>query len=356
MSATITLESPTGSIEFSETTGYDAPLVSRRLDWNRLGEQGNSIQRITCQLDGFFTGNGNADITQMIDDLLLVLKSNVVTVTYYDGVRNVMDRVRCYVAGYGDPSEWKEYSSEYSIGMYYFQEPATDNEPVTWQPTGGATYEFSAAPSIARAYKPNRKHPRAPITTPNGVSLGNDVMVQLEGQLFAETPEALEAARVELCNAFDSDGILNFGGFYTQAMRVASYEIPSVYPMNWLVYRIDLLYETSDGVTEFNARREIDIPHKNVLIRENINCPVPPQAFDRNTSGQQISYSAKASGYDIAVLRQFLANELTLLVYPDGKLMPGGKEVWDEYGVEPSVSVTFSMYYPIPPVASIVNP
>lgn len=343
MAAIIRLNTSTLTLEFSASTGYDPPLVSQRLEVARRGEQGSSYQKVNVELSGFFLGNDNSEVQAKIALLLAILNSNEITLYYHDGARPVIDSQKVWIANHADPLEWKQYNGSYSFSVYYFRQPSHADSAlaVSYQPTALAAYQFDPPPSITQAFKKNRKSYREPLLSLSGVDMGEAVQLVLEGYLMAATPQLLEAKRAALAAAIYLDGTLNYGGLYSLNVRPIEASIPQVYPQTYLEYSVTFGYDTS-AVTELEIVKEYSRVHKQPLIREWAFCPVRPSILERNESAQVISYTFKASGYDLSVVRNFLANEAQIIVEPGGVELPGGSETHQIRGGDPSVWIRFA--------------
>lgn len=356
MAAIIRFTTPTLTLEFSASTGYDPPLVSQSLEVVRRGDQGSSYQKVNVQLSGFFLGNDNSEVQAKILLLLNILQSNEITLYYHDGARAVIDSQRVWVAAHSDPLEWKQYNGSFSLNLYYFRLPShTDSAlAVSYQPTGLAAYQFDPPPSIAQAFKKNRKSFREPRLSLSGVDMGESVQLVLEGYLMAATPQLLETKRAAMAAAIYFDGTLNFGSLYSLAVRPIEASIPQVYPQTYLEYAITFGYDNS-AITELEITKEYSRVHKNPLIREWAYCPVRPSIIERNESAQVISYTFKASGYDLSVIRSFLANEASVIVEPGGVELPGGIETRQIRGGDPSISVRFAKIHANAVISNLSN-
>lgn len=351
MAAIIKLTSQAGEIEFSATSGREPPIVGRRLEYNRAQtDQGSSYQRVLTDLAGFVEGNNHTQITTKLDEIRSILESNEVTLYYHDGAREVINE-KVWVDNFAEAAEWKEFFCNYTISLHSFRNSNhADQFTVSYAPTvnplSNPAYVFESAPSIARAFKPNRKNMRVPQLTPSGVDLGDMVELTLEGHLMASTPQDLEAKRVALCAALRKDGQLNYGDFYTVNARAIDVTIPSVYPKTYLNYSIKLGYDSGDGVSELEISREWSRLHYNPLIKEYPYCPNQlPTVQLRNVSGQVINYTMRAVGYDTPALWNFLANEASFVVAAGGTEMPGGTQAEIIYGGEPAVMARFSKFH-----------
>jgi hypothetical protein len=348
MAFALKLTSSLGEFDFLQ---HRVPLFNRRIGMVRMNEQGPSMRRIDCTLNGFFPGNKNDEVMAKIESLINILKSNQVQLLYNDGVRDIVNR-QVWVADYSDPSEWKSYVGNYAINLYYFEDavqPAGESIAVSYV-TDSANYVFDIAPTISHAIKATRSSHRQSRKTPSGVDIGDTMQITLQGFLRGISAADLETKRQTLLNAFSKDGTLNYGSLTIANVRIAERDIPQVFPMDHLDYSIKLMYDSPTGIVEFSATREFSRIHANPIIRDRPYCGSPFVQL-LSSSGQTVNYNMKIVGYDITSIRNLLNNEASLMVFPSGVELPGGKELWDENEV--SVTLQFSKYHATPVLANL---
>jgi hypothetical protein len=344
------ITSSRGEFNFHE---YDIPIIGRRADRVRKGDQGHSRQQISMTMTGWFLGNSHAQIQEKYEKLRNVLNANDATIYYFDGARVVINSLRAYIDNLNEPESWKQYDGFYNINLHYFEQPTYDagllGITASYSSSAGA-YNFETPPIITYASTINREHYRGYRTTPGGTTLQPTIDLRLEGFLTANNHADLVAKSQALEVAFQKDGTLNYGNL-SMRLFIERFEIPPVFPRDYLDYAITAKYEPV-GVYDFVCSRSFSRLHRHPKIRERPYCG-NPQVTLLSISGQEVSYNMKARGNSITECRNFLSQEAQLYVFQGGVELPGGTE--SENPQEISVTVSFRKYHRTPIFSNLPN-
>lgn len=349
MPASIKIINGTGVIyDFSDPAKGELPLISRRAEIHRRSNQGPGTRQINVQISGFHEGNDHAEITLKHMDLVNFLRTNDVSLIYNDGVRDIINRSRCYIDSVSEPEEWKQYSGDYQITLHYFEPWITDQSGTTAPVncsfmSAFTTYDFNPAPHWGISCHPVRQNFRGPRYLPSGGIISEEHHVTLQGTLFGDGVADLMDKLTVLYNAFSDDGILNYGA-WTSNVRIVSCDIPATFPSDHADYSITFAYNTNDA-HQYQSSISFSRIHQYPKIRERIFCGRRKiQLF--GPSGQFVSYNLKMWSSSVGAARIALAQQTSYLVYPNGIEMPGGSETPDNS--DNSVAVQFTKYHDTP--------
>jgi hypothetical protein len=348
---TMQFVSSTGTYIFAKDA---MPLFGRRPEYARATDQGPAgNRRINCTLNGFFAANNHHDVIAEYQKLLQVIKSNDALFTYR--VTNGSDTItvvdtRVYMNDYTEPADWKQYTGDFSLGFHYFELPVQVTSDLgilaVYRPTTGTPYIFSPTPHWAGSFKSNRPNFRGPRITPSGRPIASETTVTLSGRLAAENHADLAGKVNALTQALQFDGTLDYG-VWSNAVRVEDFQIPSVFPRNYVDYQIVFKYD-SPGIVKFNSKRIIGRLNGSPKITELPFCgQVRTQVF--LPLGQTISYYVSCQAYKVQDARDAIAAELGNIIIGGGIEMEGGREEWNDSECEVSLSCT--KYY-FPPVVN----
>jgi hypothetical protein len=328
----------------------DMPIMSRRIDNARALDQGHSRVKYTVTFSGFFTGNTHDEIIEKYMALEKSLKVNDLQVYYYDGQRELMNYVTCYLDSLNEPGDWKQYDGTYAITLHYFGD-VTDSTSLGIQAlytSSVGTYSFLPPPNWSSTKKPVRKNPYRSRVSGYGNRISDDVVVTLSGFVARDSHSELKAEAELMDSIFAEDGQLDYGE-WSDTVRIVSRNIPTVFPVNYFNYSIQIAYKTED-IHSISSKRIYGMVHKNPKIKERFYCD-DIDVKEYGSSGQEVQYDASVSSKTIELARELLAQEVMLLVHPDGVLLKGGTETQDDDALK--VSVSFKRYYKTPPLANI---
>lgn len=331
----------------------ELPLISRRIDSQHLDDQGPSFRRINVTLNGFFYSNSLHENMLKYADLLSVLKSNEIKLTYTDGVNTIYDGM-VWVDDYTDPSEWKQYKGTYSINLHYFEtsdQPNADLGIIASYVSAGGTFTFNPPPLLDIGAK-RTPYWRASDFTPSGLPITREGEIHLDGFMTAANHTALMGLRQQLFNACSMAGVLNYGAFSAYA-PVVELKCPSVFPRLKCPFQMALKYNIGFGVRRLETSRSIPRVHNNPLIRERPQCGLPPDVRELGQSGQEIRFNFVIEGDDMPTLRAILATEASYAIYPGGIELPGGTQ--EESDAAMSISLNIVKFYPIPIIPNLAG-
>lgn len=339
-----------------EFPANDMPLVTRRVAYQRLGDQGPAYRRMNVTLSGYFQGNNHIEVMQQLQNLQNFVRANQIKLYYHDGSQVLIDNKMCYVEDFSEPEDWKEYDGRYSISLYYFedcQHPALDQQIAVSYASSAGTFTFNPAPVISNRLRKRRADFRSNETTFAGVQIGQQANITLTGFVKSTNYTTLKGISDQMAAAFSRDGQLTYGTFIVP-VRIEDIQIPPVFPKEIFDYTISLAYDIGEAFASFSMKREFSRIHNNPQIRDRSYCNLPPYVLTLGESGQTIRYSFEAEaavGYDITNLRSLLVNEMLLSVFTGGIELEGGREVWDDQ--RNTVSLSFSRFYPTPILANL---
>jgi hypothetical protein len=355
MPASMQFTSSLGNFQFA---GDEMPLLSRRIEYQRHGDQGYGNRKINCDLQGFFDRNNHFDIMQAYTSLINIIKANDAMFLYSTSssagsVKEIINK-RVYLDGYADPADWKEYQGDYTLAFHYF-EPADFSIAdlgiaVSYQTTVGL-YTFVQPPFWQASIKPNRTSWRAPRFTPSGKPISSEATITLTGQLTTAGGHPDLKAQVEdLRNAFQLDGTLNYGS-WSNAVRVETIDIPQTFPRDYCEFSLALKYDLQD-VYNFQSTRSFSRLHAFPKIKEYPWCGTRRiQTFF--PSAQTVRYYISIQAASISAARSLLANEALALITPNGIEMEGGVEEWNDTDL--SVTLTCTKFYDPPILNNLAN-
>lgn len=348
MPPTISITNNTDTYVF---TAREMPLISRRVNDNRRVENGPNRRTVSVRLSGFFTGAMHSDVVTKYQNLLKVLKSNEVYLTYTDGVTTIYDDKRCFPSGYTEPQDWKQYSGDYNFNLLLYEQGNNDTTISASYVSTGGTYTFDPIPIWSSSYSPNRNSPYSNRYTPNQALIAREATIELTGFVTVEGPDhvAIAADMQLLRDALKHDGTLNYGS-WSDEVRVVNANIPPVFPTDYYEYSITFAYQLESEIYKFESKRTYPRIHKHPLIKNH------PYCFRRtvkefNTSGQLVQYVLSVWSKDITTCRAKLSSEAANLISPGGIEMPGGSEQWDDQNN--SVILTIPKYYDQPVLANL---
>lgn len=343
------LISSTGEFSFDD---YEPPIVGRRIDHVRKGDQGHSRQQVNITLNGFFEGNNHKEIVDKYEKLKKVVECNDAILYYHDGAREVINK-RVYLDAIAEPESWKFYDGFYSVNLHYFEEPTYDATQLgitaSYSSSAGP-YNFDHAPFISFGSTPNRDNHRGLRTSLGGTIIQPTVDIRLDGFLTAANHAALMVKKAALEAAFSQDGTLNYGSL-SMRLFVERVEFGSTFPRDYIDFGISAKFE-APGIREFSATRTFSRLHRNPKIRMRPFCGNPLVRL-LSISGQEIGYYMKAKGDSITECRNFLSQEAQLYVFGGGVEQPGGTEV--ENINEISLTLNFRKFHSFPIVDNVPN-
>lgn len=361
--ATIKLKSfPLGGAEY-DFSKDELPLISRRISNDRLDDQGPSIRRIDVTLNGFHTGKNLAEVQAKHKGLIVFLRSNELTLTYTDGVSTIVDQQVCWVDDYNEPSEWRQYSGNYTIALHYFEEAeATNIETIQCSLVNSlGTLTLDPAPLFAiNAGRSQGSFRASDLTPANAAAVFNqqdierpitrEAVITLEGFMTGLFPDALVAKRNNMLNMTQKKVTLNYGSYTTPA-TVLRVNFPPTFPRRKCYYTLELQTDLGVGVRFLSTTRDIPRVHRNPLIRERPQCNLPPYVMESGLSGQEIHYGFSILGDSMAAMRATLRTEAAYAIFPGGYEMPGGVMREDDDAM--SINLTIIKFYPTPIIPNL---
>jgi hypothetical protein len=324
------------------------PQWSRGITIERDDPQGPGIIRVDMTLHGFFLSEegSHEDIINRFIALESFLENGMLLLEHRIDDTTLSDDRPVYTNGINKPENWDTWNGEFSFSLYYFKDSPDDTGDNGLQISanyvhGGGTYTFEKTPVWSHGIRPNRASHRAE-------NLGSTATITLRGRLFADSHEALMTKIGTISDAFNRDGILNYGEA-SYIVRAGGIECGPSFPRNHAPYTITLHYDIGTLV-HLSAKTRFSRIHQNPLIKEKPLCNERIIKL-RNTSGQTVSWSISITAADIATARALLTTELSNRIFPGGVELAGGEEEWDEDSI--SVQCTVSKFYDTPVLANM---
>lgn len=348
MATSLTFTSTAGSYTFS---GCDLPVIARRIAGQRQNAAAQlAYRQIEMTFSGFFTGNSHTDLMTKYQALATALKASDMRLTYNDGTNAILSSQAVYIDSLDEPSDWKQYSGQYSFTLHYFEEVTLSYLALaaSFVSTVG-TFTFSPAPVWSAKTLLGPEDSTSNPYTPFGVEIATEVHVTLDGELFGSSHAALVAKMNSLAAIFTKPGTLNYGSF-TNAVRIVS--PPSfgpTYPNHFCTYSLTVGYFTT-GVYKYKSSKSFTRVHWHPEIKIRKLCPTDVVRLYKE-SGQTITYNFSLKAADITTARAFLANEAYNSIIPGGVEVEGGMEDWQES--TNTINVTAIKYYLTPVLSNV---
>lgn len=331
-----------GAFEFPQEK---IPLISRRVTAQRTNEQSGGHRRIDITFNGYVSGISHPLIMAQHQQLIEICNAYTVKVFYHDGINVIMDNIPVYMDGIAEIEQWRQRLGDYTITGYYFDklDNTGDNQLVDFSSVNGA-FEFEQQPIIGISKKKSKSASNAHDYLPSGQAVGEEIALQLIGEICGTSHNDLLAIKESLELAFSKDGTLNYGSL-SFACHVNGIQWAPSATQDYWPFAIDLTYYLT-GVKAFECSVNYSRVTLNPIIHENPNCPNLPIVVNRYNQGQWVDYSFHIEGETLATIRTLLLNEVSAIVAPGGYEPVGGKEAHNIQ--EPKIDLNFTKFYQTP--------
>jgi len=341
-----------GEFDFtSEDHDYDAPLITRTVEFVRASDQGPIMRRkFVITLSGFFRGNNHHEVVEKYQLLIAALADSTARLIYNDGVDEIIDNEYVYIDGYNEPEDWKQYDGRFAINLHYFEKTDSNNDfnMTARYSSQSGVFNFTPVPHWSRQLAPTRGDSNQNRTSKAGSLIASQGTIVLRGQFQGDNEGEIYQQIEDLRNALKRDGTLTYGSLIVP-VYAGVLSMPEHFPHNYCEYTVTFKYYTNTFYS-LSMKRGFSRLHRNPKITELLYCN-EIMVQERSQSGQTVSYDIEIESDTIFNARQLLAAEVEAVLIPGGVELPGGTETWEDNRI--AVSLSFKRYHKTPVLSNI---
>lgn len=308
------------------------PLIGRSNSISRPSDQGFSNSFTTrVTLEGFIEGNDHKDILMQLQLLKDFFHRNDLNFTYKIGSYIIYDNISIYLDGFEEPVSWKQYNSDYSITFHLFEDKCDQYNlgiRCDYVNDQSEVHIFDPTPLWEANATPSREDAFMPMDTPYGEKRSTQIKTTLNGSLRANDRLELKNKMERLASVFKRDGVLTYNGWSNSVRVEDGVKFNQSFPRDYVTYTINLLYYDSD-IHSLSIERTFSEIHKHTKVNTRLYCR-KTEIEEFHDSPQYVNYSVSLKSKDRTTCRMLLERELSKLIVPGGKRLPGGLETWKD--------------------------